>query len=176
MTFCGDLPFVPSGIHHHLFENLRRKGHHCHGRKRLSGGRPQKFLPAFGQKVLRDVHFTPGLAETVVAVFAPGDRDSYGCVAPDTTTGRDPPQRREARFAKRRCPLHPGGLLPGCQERRPRRDKGGATVPVAANPGFCVRDGSPPGRRQLRWLRSRQPAPPGGRPEKAQSGEQQNRQ
>ncbi len=176
MTFCGDLPFVPSGIHHHLFENLRRKGHHCHGRKRLSGGRPQKFLPAFGQKVLRDVHFTPGLAETVVAVFAPGDRGLNRCMAPDTTTGRDPPQRREARFAKRRCPLHPGGLLPGCQERRPRRDKGGATVPVAANPGFCVRDGSPPGRRQLRWLRSRQPAPPGGRPENAQSGEQQNRQ
>ncbi|EOW3963692.1 hypothetical protein ACW6M2_004735, partial [Escherichia coli] len=25
-------------------------------------------------------------------------------MAPDTTTGRDPPQRREARFAKRRCP------------------------------------------------------------------------
>ncbi len=167
MTFCGDLPFVPSGIHHHLFENLRRKGHHCHGRKRLSGGRPQKFLPAFGQKLLRDVHFTPGLAETVVAVFAPGDRGLNRCMAPDTTTGRDPPQRREARFAKRRCPLHPGGLLPGCQERRPRRDKGGATVPVAANPGFCVRDRSPPGRRQLRWLRSRQPAPPGGRPEKA---------
>ena len=166
MTFCGDLLFVPSGINHHLFENLRRKGHHCHGRKRLSGGRPQKFLPAFGQKLLRDVHFTPGLAETVVAVFAPGDRGLNRCMAPDITTGRDPPQRREARFAKRRCPLHPGGLLPGCQERRPRRDKGGATVPVAANPGFCVRDGSPPGRRQLRWLRSRQPAPPGGRPEK----------
>ncbi|EOI6944303.1 TPA: hypothetical protein ACIYDL_005218, partial [Escherichia coli] len=25
-------------------------------------------------------------------------------MAPDTTTGRNPPQRREARFAKRRCP------------------------------------------------------------------------
>ncbi len=97
MTFCGDLPFVPSGIHHHPFENLRRKGHHCHGRKRLSGGRPQKFLPAFGQKLLWDVHFTPGLAETVVAVFAPGDRGLNGCRAPDTTTGRDPPQRRRAR-------------------------------------------------------------------------------
>ncbi|MDA4283901.1 hypothetical protein NY772_06120, partial [Escherichia coli] len=24
-------------------------------------------------------------------------------MAPDTTTGRAPPQRREARFAKRRC-------------------------------------------------------------------------
>ena len=136
MTFCGDLPFVPSGINHHLFENLRRKGHHCHDRKRLSGGRPQKFLPAFGQKVLRDVHFTPGLAETVVAVSAPGDRGLNRCRAPDTTTGRDPPQRREARFAKRRCPLHPGGLLPGCQERRPRRDRGGATGTVAASPGF----------------------------------------
>ncbi|EPR4778578.1 hypothetical protein ACU467_005173, partial [Escherichia coli] len=37
-------------------------------------------------------------------------------MAADTTTGRDPPQRREARFAKRRCALHPSGLLPGCQE------------------------------------------------------------
>ncbi len=136
MTFCGDLPVVPSGIHHHLFENLRRKGHHCHGRKRLSGGRPQKFLPASGQKVLRDVHFTPGLAETVVAVFAPGDRGLNRCMAPDTTTGRDPPQRREARFAKRRCPLHPGGLLPGCQERRPRRDRNGRCKPGFSRQGW----------------------------------------
>ena len=58
-------------------------------------------------------------------------------MAPDRTTGRDPPQRREARFAKRRCPLHPGGLLPGCQERRPRRDRGSATGTVAANQGFA---------------------------------------
>ncbi len=151
MTFCGDLPFVPSGINHHPFENLRRKGHHCHDRKRLSGGRPQKFLPAFGQKVLRDVHFTPGLAETVVAVFAPGDRDSYGCVAPDTTTGRDPPQRREARFAKRRCPLHPGGLLPGCRERRSRRDRGGATGTVAASQGVW-RQGWKPARAETASL------------------------
>ncbi|EOM3037995.1 hypothetical protein ACNB49_005293, partial [Escherichia coli] len=28
-------------------------------------------------------------------------------MAPDRTTGRDPPQRREAWFAKRRCALHP---------------------------------------------------------------------
>ena len=135
MTFCGDLPFVPSGIHHHLFENLRRMGHHCHGRKRLSGGRPQKFLPASGQKVLRDVHFTPGLAETVVAVSAPGDRDSYGCVAP-AGNEQGPAATTESACAKRRCPLHPGGLLPGCRERRPRRDKGGATGTVAASPGF----------------------------------------
>ncbi|MEA0200767.1 hypothetical protein SNC29_03410, partial [Escherichia coli] len=52
-------------------------------------------------------------------------------MAADTTTGRDPPQRREARFAKLRCALHPCGLLPGCLERRPRRDRGGATGTVA---------------------------------------------
>ncbi|EJM1124485.1 hypothetical protein NNU54_004340 [Escherichia coli] len=39
-------------------------------------------------------------------------------MAADTTTGRDPPQRREARFAKLRCALHPCGLLLGCLERR----------------------------------------------------------
>ncbi len=50
-------------------------------------------------------------------------------MAPDRTTGRDPLQRREARFAKRRCALHPGGLLPGCQERRPRRDRNGRCKP-----------------------------------------------
>ena len=74
MTFRGNLLLYSLWYELHPFENLRRKGHHCHDRKRLSGGRPQKFLPASGQKVLRDVHFTPGLAETVVAVYAPGDR------------------------------------------------------------------------------------------------------
>ena len=149
MTFCGDLPFVPSGIHHHLFENLRRKGHHCHDRKRLSGGRPQKFLPASGQKLLWDVHFTPGLAETVVAVFAPGDRGLNGCMAPDTTTGRDPPQRRRARARNGVAPHIPAAFC---------RDAGSAGhgATEAARPerslqarGFGVRDGSPPGRRQL---------------------------
>ena len=82
-------------------------------------------------------------------------------MAPDRTTGRDPPQRREARARNGVAPYIPAAFCRDARERRPRRDMGGATVPVAANPGFCVRDGSPPGRRQLRWLRSRQPATPG---------------
>ncbi|HHH7426681.1 hypothetical protein JDU88_20330 [Escherichia coli] len=60
-----------------------------------------------------------------------------GFQPPSSFEFRDPPQRREARFAKRRCPLHPGGLLPGCKERRPRRDRGGATGTVAASQGFA---------------------------------------
>ncbi|MDO1732214.1 hypothetical protein Q2309_26095, partial [Escherichia coli] len=38
-------------------------------------------------------------------------------MAPYTTTCRDPPQRSEARFAKRPCALHPCCLFPVCQER-----------------------------------------------------------
>ncbi|MCZ5935887.1 hypothetical protein O5264_26260 [Escherichia coli] len=50
MTFCGDLPFVPSGIHHHLFENLRRKGHHCHGLTHLSWAERKIFYRVLGKK------------------------------------------------------------------------------------------------------------------------------
>ena len=48
-----------------------------------------------------------------------------------------PAATTESACAKRRCPLHPGGLLPGCRERRPRRDRGGATGTVAASQGFA---------------------------------------
>ena len=115
MTFRGNLLLYSLWYELHPFENLRRKGHHCHGRKRLSGGRPQKFLPASGQKLLRDVHFTPGLAETVVAVFAPGDRGLNRCMAPDTTTGRDPPQRRRARARNGVAPYIPAAF---CRDAR----------------------------------------------------------
>ena len=159
MTFCGDLPFVPSGIHHHLFENLRRKGHHCHGLTHLSWAERKIFYRVLGKKFCGLFIYPGQSVRQVVAVSAPGDRDSYGCVAP-AGNEQGPAATTESACAKRRCPLHPGGLLPGCQERRPRRDRGGATGTVAASPGFRVRDGSPPG----------------GRPEKTQPGEQQNRQ
>ncbi len=140
MPFCGDLPFVPSGINHHPFENLRRKGHHCHGRKRLSGGRPQKFLPAFGQKLLWDVHFPPGLAETVVAVCAPGDRGLNRCMAPDTTTGRTR-RNDEERVRETALPLtsrRPFAGMPGAQvtARQRRRDRNGRCKPGGWRQGW----------------------------------------
>ncbi|XJF68567.1 hypothetical protein AB2J01_25130 (plasmid) [Escherichia coli] len=61
MTFCGDLPFVPSGIHHHLFENLRRMGHHCHGLKRTCPGQNAKFFTGFWVKSFVGCSFHPGL-------------------------------------------------------------------------------------------------------------------
>ncbi len=59
-----------------------------------------------------------------------------GFQPPSSFEFRDPPQRREARFAKQRCALHPGGLLPGCRERRPRRDRNGRCKPGVSRQGW----------------------------------------
>ena len=165
MTFRGNLLLYSLWYELHPFENLRRKGHHCHGLTHLSWAERKIFYRVLGKKFCGLFIYPGQSVRQVVAVSAPGDRDSYGCVAP-AGNEQGPAATTESACAKRRCALHPGVVLPGCQERRPRRDRGGATGTVAASRGFCVRDGSPPGRRQLRWLRSRQPAPPGGRPGK----------
>ncbi|EDA8270352.1 hypothetical protein CRW64_25620, partial [Salmonella enterica subsp. enterica serovar Newport] len=88
MTFCGGLPFVPSGIHHHLFENLRRKGHHCHGLTHLSWAERKIFYRVLGKKFCGLFIYPGQSVRQVVAVSAPGDRGLNRCRAPDTTTGR----------------------------------------------------------------------------------------
>ncbi|AUV35621.1 hypothetical protein DN619_33000 [Klebsiella michiganensis] len=40
---------------------------------------------------------------------------------------QEPAATSEKRQRKRRCPLQPGVSLPGCEKRRPRRDRGGAS-------------------------------------------------
>ncbi len=78
MTFCGDLPFVPSGIHHHLFENLRRKGHHCHGLTHLSWAERKIFYRVLGKKFCGLFIYPGQSVRQVVAVYAPGDRARQG--------------------------------------------------------------------------------------------------
>ena len=107
MTFCGDLPFVPSGIHHHLFENLRRKGHHCHGLTHLSWAERKIFYRVLGKKFCGLFIYPGQSVRQVVAVSAPGDRGLNRCMAPDTTTGRHPPQRRRARARNGVAPYIP---------------------------------------------------------------------
>ena len=135
MTFCGDLPFVPSGIHHHLFENPRRKGHHCHGLTHLSWAERKIFYRVLGKKFCGLFIYPGQSVRQVVAVSAPATGTHTGVWHP-AGNEQGPAATTESACAKRRCPLHPGGLLPGCQERRPRRDRGGATGTVAASPGF----------------------------------------
>ena len=136
MTFRGNLLLYSLWYELHPFENLRRKGHHCHGLTHLSWAERKIFYRVLGKKFCGLFIYPGQSVRQVVAVSAPGDRDSYGCVAP-AGNEQGPAATTESACAKRRCPLHPGGLLPGCQERRPRRDRGGATVPVAASRGFA---------------------------------------
>ncbi len=114
MTFCGDLPFVPSGIHHHLFENLRRKGHHCHGLTHQSWAERKIFYRVLGKKFCGLFIYPGQSVRQVVAVSAPGDRDSYGCVAP-AGMSRDPPQRRRARARNGVAPYIPAAF---CRDAR----------------------------------------------------------
>ncbi len=134
MTFCGDLPFVPSGIHHHLFENLRRKGHHCHGLTHLSWAERKIFYRVLGKKFCGLFIYPGQSVRQVVAVSAPGDRGLYGCVAPGRTMGRDPSQRRESAVcetALRLTSRRPFAGMPGAQAtaRQRRRDRNGRCKP-----------------------------------------------
>ncbi len=66
----------------HPFENLRRKGHHCHGLTHLSWAERKIFYRVLGKKFCGLFIYPGQSVRQVVAVSAPGDRDSYGCVAP----------------------------------------------------------------------------------------------
>lgn len=107
MTFCGDLLLVPSGIHHHLFENLRRKGHHCHGLTHLSWAERKIFYRVLGKNFCGLFIYPGQSVRQVVAVSAPGDRDSYGVRHP-AGNEQGPAATTKSACAKRRCPLHPG--------------------------------------------------------------------
>ncbi|WP_213091826.1 hypothetical protein, partial [Escherichia coli] len=65
----------------HPFENLRRKGHHCHGLTHLSWAERKIFYRVLGKKFCGLFIYPGQSVRQVVAVSAPGDRDSYGCVA-----------------------------------------------------------------------------------------------
>ena len=82
MTFRGNLLLYSLLYELHPFENLRRKGHHCHGLTHLSWAERKIFYRFLGKKFCGLFIYPGQSVRQVVAVYAPGDRDSYGCVAP----------------------------------------------------------------------------------------------
>ena len=82
MTFRGNLLLYSLWYELHPFENLRRKGHHCHGLTHLSWAERKIFYRFLGKKFCGLFIYPGQSVRQVVAVYAPGDRDSYGCVAP----------------------------------------------------------------------------------------------
>ncbi len=135
MTFRGNLLLYSLWYELHPFENLRRKGHHCHGLTHLSGAERKIFYRVLGKKFCGLFIYPGQSVRQVVAVSAPGDRDSYGCVAP-AGNEQGPAATTESAVRETALPLTFRRLLPGCRERRPRRDRGGATGTVAASLWF----------------------------------------
>ncbi|TVS77147.1 hypothetical protein FP514_00610 [Escherichia coli] len=131
MTFRGNLLLYSLWYELHPFENLRRKGHHCHGLTHLSWAERKIFYRVLGKKFCGLFIYPRQSVRQVVAVSARRQDSS----AP-AGNEQGPAATTESACAKRRCALHPGGLLPGCRERRPRRDRGGATGTVAASLWF----------------------------------------
>ena len=152
MTFRGNLLLYSLWYELHPFENLRRKGHHCHGLTHLSGAERKIFYRVLGKKFCGLFIYPGQSVRQVVAVSAPGDRGLNRCRAPDTTTGRDPPQRRRARARNGVAPY-----IPASSGRDARSAGHGATE--AARPfrslqagGFHASDrsGSPKPRQRVR--------------------------
>ena len=110
MTFRGNLLLYSLWYELHPFENLRRKGHHCHGLTHLSWAERKIFYRVLGKKFCGLFIYPGQSVRQVVAVSAPGDRGLNRCMAPDTTTGRDPPQRRRARARNGVAPYIPAAF------------------------------------------------------------------
>ncbi len=109
MTFRGNLLLYSLWYELHPFENLRRKGHHCHGLTHLSWAERKIFYRVLGKKFCGLFIYPGQSVRQVVAVSAPGDRDSYGCVAP-AGNEQGPAATTESACAKRRCPYIPAAF------------------------------------------------------------------
>ncbi len=133
MTFRGNLLLYSLWYELHPFENLRRKGHHCHGLTHLSWAERKIFYRVLGKKFCGLFIYPGQSVRQVVAVSAPGDRDSYGCVAPGKQ--RAGTRRNDVkRVCETALPLtsrRPFAGMPGAQAtaRQRRRDRNGRCKP-----------------------------------------------
>ncbi len=150
MTFCGDLPFVPSGINHHPFENLRR-GQRQPQPETTVRGQTTKVFAGFWAKTFVGCAFHPWTGGDGCGCLCPRRQGLKRVQGTGYNNGQAPAATTKSACAKRRCPSHPGGLLPGCRERRSRRDRGGATGTVAASQGVW-RQGWKPARAETASL------------------------
>ncbi len=133
MTFRGNLLLYSLWYELHPFENLRRKGHHCHGLTHLSWAERKIFYRVLGKKFCGLFIYPGQSVRQVVAVSAPGDRDSYGCVAP-AGNEQGPAATTESAVCETALRLtfrRPFAGMPGAQAtaRQRRRDRNGRCKP-----------------------------------------------
>ncbi len=149
MTFRGNLLLYSLWYELHPFENLRRKGHHCHGLTHLSC-RTQNFLPVFGKNFV-GCSFTPTVSAAGCGCLCPRRQGLIRVCGTRQAMSRGPPQRRRAR-ARNGVALtsrRPFAGMPGAQAtaRQRRRDRNGRCKPGFSRIGPC---GSPKPRQRVR--------------------------
>ncbi len=131
MTFRGNLLLYTLWYELHPFENLRRKASLPRPDAPVLG-RTQNFYRVLGKKFCGLFIYPGQSVRQVVAVSAPGDRDSYGCVAP-AGNEQGPAATTESACAKRRCltSRRPFAGMPGAQAtaRQGWRDRNGRCKP-----------------------------------------------
>ena len=109
MTFRGNLLLYSLWYELHPFENLRRKGHHCHGLTHLSWAERKIFYRVLGKKFCGLFIYPGQSVRQVVAVSAPATGTHTG-VWHRQPMSRDPPQRRRARARNGVAPYIPAAF------------------------------------------------------------------
>ena len=176
LMFCGDLLFVPSGINHHPFENLRRKASLPRLETTRLGGRPQKFCLLWAKSFAGCAFHRLKVWRRLWLSLPRRGTHTYGVRHRDNNNGQGTSCNDEERGQRTALPPHiPAAFAGDAGSAGHGATGGGATVPVAAKPGFCaVRDEARRGGDSLLALFTDSP-PRQGRREKANSrGEQQN--
>ena len=136
MTFCGDLPLFPP-----VFTITFLRTFAAWGITATDGndcpGQTAKFCLLLGKNFC-GMSFHPGLAETVVAVL-PRRQGLKQVNGTGQNNGQGTRRNDVKRGLQTALPLTSRRSFAGMPERRPRRDRGGATGTVAASRVFTHR-------------------------------------
>ncbi len=152
MTFRGNLLLYSLWYELHPFENLRRKGHHCHGLTHLSWAERKIFYRFLGKKFCGLFIYPWTVSAAGCGCLCPRRQGLIRVCGTRQAMSRGPPQRRRARARNGVAPYIPAAFC---------RDAGSAGhgATEAARPerslqagGFHASDrsGSPKPRQRVR--------------------------
>ncbi|EHN91279.1 hypothetical protein ESPG_04700, partial [Escherichia coli H397] len=114
MTFRGNLLLYSLWYELHPFENLRRKGHHCHGLTHLSWAERKIFYRVW-VKILWAVHLPWTVSAAGCGCLCPRRQGLIRVCGTRQAMSRDPPQRRRARARNGVAPYIPASF---CRDAR----------------------------------------------------------
>ncbi len=109
MTFRGNLLLYSLWYELHPFENLRRKGHHCHGLTHLSWAERKIFYRVLGKKFC-GLFIYPDSQCGRLWLYQPRATGTHTGVWHRQAMSRDPPQRRRARARNGVAPYIPAAF------------------------------------------------------------------